>query len=156
MRDTSLVYPIRGDGKILLGMKKRGLGEGKWNGFGGKREGRESMEECAVRELQEECGLRGTPDELVYQAHLFFEQPSDPSWNHWGFVYLLHSWTGTAVSSEEMEPRWFSAEALPYGSMWEADKVWLPAVLAGVFVKGTITFGSDGSTVTGLRLSEEK
>ena len=22
--------------KVLLGMKKRGLGEGKWNGFGGK------------------------------------------------------------------------------------------------------------------------
>ena len=38
MRDTSLVYPVGQDGRILLGRKKRGMGFGKWNGFGGKIE----------------------------------------------------------------------------------------------------------------------
>ncbi|CAN0505072.1 unnamed protein product, partial [Ectocarpus sp. 12 AP-2014] len=33
--------------EILLGMKKRGFGEGKWNGFGGKVESGESVEEAA-------------------------------------------------------------------------------------------------------------
>ena len=56
MRDTSLVFPLDGQGRILLGRKKRGMGYGKWNGFGGKMEIGESMREC-VRELFEECGL---------------------------------------------------------------------------------------------------
>ena len=29
MRDTSLVYPVRKDGRILLGHKRRGMGAGK-------------------------------------------------------------------------------------------------------------------------------
>ena len=33
----SLVYVRRGT-QILLGLKKRGFGQGKWNGFGGKLE----------------------------------------------------------------------------------------------------------------------
>jgi hypothetical protein len=27
---------VHQDNKLLLGMKKRGFGEGRWNGFGGK------------------------------------------------------------------------------------------------------------------------
>jgi hypothetical protein len=35
--------------EILLGMKKRGFGAGKWNGFGGKLEENESNEDAAKR-----------------------------------------------------------------------------------------------------------
>ena len=49
MRDTSLVYPVDGQGRVLLGRKKRGMGLGKWNGFGGKIEAGETMRQCAVR-----------------------------------------------------------------------------------------------------------
>jgi 8-oxo-dGTP diphosphatase/2-hydroxy-dATP diphosphatase len=38
-------------------MKKRGFGKGKWNGFGGKVEEGECIEDSAIRELEEECGL---------------------------------------------------------------------------------------------------
>jgi 8-oxo-dGTP diphosphatase/2-hydroxy-dATP diphosphatase len=34
---------------ILLGLKKRGFGEGKWNGFGGKIESGESVIQAAIR-----------------------------------------------------------------------------------------------------------
>ena len=37
-------------------MKKRGFGEGKWNGFGGKVEEGETILQAALRELKEECG----------------------------------------------------------------------------------------------------
>ena len=60
--------------EMLLGMKKRGFGMGKWNGFGGKvhpvksaksgpasrvfnRVKPETIENAAKRELKEECGL---------------------------------------------------------------------------------------------------
>jgi len=46
--------------RILLGMKKRGLGIGKWNGFGGKLEPGESIEAAAARELHEVGVLRLT------------------------------------------------------------------------------------------------
>ena len=36
-------------GRVLLGMKKRGFGEGKWNGFGGKVQSGETIEEAARR-----------------------------------------------------------------------------------------------------------
>ena len=36
-------------GRVLLGMKKRGFGVGKWNGFGGKVQPGESIEEAARR-----------------------------------------------------------------------------------------------------------
>lgn len=35
--------------QVLLGMKKRGFGEGKWNGFGGKVEKGETIFEAAQR-----------------------------------------------------------------------------------------------------------
>jgi len=37
MKQTTIIFPIYDD-QVLLGMKKRGFGEGKWNGFGGKLE----------------------------------------------------------------------------------------------------------------------
>ena len=81
MRDTSLVYPVRKDGRILLGHKRRGMGAGKWNGFGGKREDGETMRECAARELFEESGLIADPKAFEAAGDLYFHQPSDPSWS---------------------------------------------------------------------------
>lgn len=79
MRDTSLVYPIRKDGRILLGHKRRGMGAGKWNGFGGKREDGETMRECAARELFEESGLIADPKAFEAAGDLYFHQPPIPA-----------------------------------------------------------------------------
>lgn len=43
--------------KILLGMKKRGFGAGRWNGFGGKVSAAETIEDAARREIREEAGI---------------------------------------------------------------------------------------------------
>ncbi len=72
MRATSLVFPIYADGKVLLGRKKRGMGFGKWNGFGGKIEDGETMRECAVRELYEECGISAAVEDLEFVADIYF------------------------------------------------------------------------------------
>lgn len=147
MRDTSLVYPVRADGSILLGRKRRGMGYGKWNGFGGKIEAGETMRQCACRELLEECGLVMEPEKLVMVGDLYFHQPSDPQWSHAGIVYFARSWKGSPHLSDEMEPRWFRVEDFPYDNMWMADRVWLPMILSGKKIRGTIYFAEDGETV---------
>jgi len=40
---------IRDASRVLLGMKKRGFGEGRWNGFGGKVEPGETIAQGALR-----------------------------------------------------------------------------------------------------------
>lgn len=40
---------IRNGNQFLLGLKKRGFGVGKWNGFGGKVDQNESIEDAAHR-----------------------------------------------------------------------------------------------------------
>ena len=147
MRDTSLVYPVRKDGRILLGHKRRGMGAGKWNGFGGKREDGETMRECAARELFEESGLIADPKAFEAAGDLYFHQPSDPSWSHAGIVYFIYVWAGTVHLSDEMEPKWFLPEEIPFGEMWMADRVWFPMILKGNKIRGTIYFEKDGSTV---------
>lgn len=49
--------------KVLLGMKRRGFGVGKYNGYGGKQEKNEDITTCARRELLEECGI--TAEDMV-------------------------------------------------------------------------------------------
>uniref|UniRef100_A0A8D0L2A8 Oxidized purine nucleoside triphosphate hydrolase n=1 Tax=Sphenodon punctatus TaxID=8508 RepID=A0A8D0L2A8_SPHPU len=57
--------------RVLLGMKKRGFGAGLWNGFGGKVQLGETIEQAARRELQEESGL--TVDYLQKMGQITFE-----------------------------------------------------------------------------------
>ena len=59
----TLVLLREGD-RVLLGMKKRGFGAGKWNGFGGKLEPGESVVEAAAREVREECGFTVNTSDL--------------------------------------------------------------------------------------------
>lgn len=44
----TLTMIIKND-EILLGMKNRGMGKGKWNGFGGKVEPNETIDDGAKR-----------------------------------------------------------------------------------------------------------
>ena len=45
----TLMFLRRGADEVLLGLKKRGFGKGKWGGFGGKIEKGETPTECIVR-----------------------------------------------------------------------------------------------------------
>lgn len=78
----TLVYILRGEDpsgqEVLLGLKKRGFGCGKWNGFGGKVDADETVPEAAVREVQEECGLTVRQEDLVDVGTLDFEFVGDP------------------------------------------------------------------------------
>lgn len=125
----SLIFLRRGD-EILLAMKKRGFGEGRWNGVGGKVEEGETVEQAMIRETQEEIGVTPTTFEKV--ADIRFDEffKGEPTLMH-VHIYTSTAWEGDPVESEEMAPRWFSLKDIPYDAMWADDPYWLPAVLEG-------------------------
>lgn len=112
--------------QILLAMKKRGFGVGRWNGFGGKVEAGETIEEAAQREIFEESGLEAT--EISARGVLDFDFP-ERDLQLEVHVFKILKYSGTAQESEEMKPQWFSLDAIPYDEMWADDIHWLPLFL---------------------------
>ena len=152
MRDATLVFPIK-SGSVLLGRKKRGFGAGKWNGFGGKI-GSESIEEAAIRELNEECGLKADQEDLSAAGVLEFRFLDRAEWNMRVHLFRLTRYFGRERTSEEMEPHWFTFDAIPYGDMWEDDQHWLPAVLEERTVHGSFVFKNERIVKISLDISE--
>jgi len=134
-----LCYVVRG-GRVLLIEKRRGFGAGKLNAPGGRVEPGESPERAAVRECEEETGLR--PSRLRRAGVLeFYSRGGEPDWVV--HVFVASDFSGEARPSDEAVPRWYPVSALPYDRMWEDDRHWLPYVLAGGVVRAR--FGYDPS-----------
>ncbi|KAM4698490.1 oxidized purine nucleoside triphosphate hydrolase isoform 1-T2 [Rhinophrynus dorsalis] len=112
--------------KILLGMKKRGFGVGRWNGFGGKVQNGETIEDAAKRELWEESGL--TVESLQKMGQIKFEFVGNTELLD-VHVFRADTYTGEPTESEEMRPEWFDLENIPYDGMWPDDTYWLPLLL---------------------------
>lgn len=114
--------------KLLLGLKKRGFGEGRWNGYGGKIEGNETLEENVIREMQEECGL--TPMKFEKRGVMYFEfkEGSDIIEVN---LFEIKDYLGEPIETDEMKPKWFDVEDLPWNEMWSDDPIWYPLFLEG-------------------------
>lgn len=131
------------DERILLGMKKRGFGEGRWNGFGGKVEERETIEEATIRETREECGVLIQKMEKVgIHEFEFFDKPDEILEVH---VFRADEWTGEPRETEEMRPRWFMFSDIPYETMWPDDIYWYPLFLSGKKFRTRFLFGEGDS-----------
>lgn len=136
MKTCTLLLIVK-NGQILLAMKKRGFGEGYWNGIGGKVEAGETIEEALVRECQEEIVVTPVQLEKVAEHDFLFPNGQADMKVH---VYLCKEWEGEPTETEEMAPKWFNISEIPYNDMWEDDSIWLPFVLRGDKVKTTCTF----------------
>jgi mutator protein MutT len=139
MKTCTLLLLLKDD-DILLAMKKRGFGAGRWNGVGGKIESNETEEQALVRECQEEIGV--TPLEYKKVAIHDFRFPNGES-DMIVHAYTCTKWDGEPVETEEMAPRWFKTSQIPYNKMWADDKYWVPLVLAGKKLQTTFTFDSE-------------
>ncbi|MBP7807419.1 8-oxo-dGTP diphosphatase [Candidatus Saccharibacteria bacterium] len=122
---TTIVFPLRDD-QVLLGMKKRGFGEGWWNGFGGKLDKDEAFQEAAIRETREESGIEVNSLRLV--GRLLFSFGGELGVV--SMAYVTDDFSGVAVEKDEMKPAWFATNNLPYDQMWPADRLWVPAALS--------------------------
>jgi len=114
--------------RVLLGMKKRGFGAGRWNGFGGKLHEGETIEEAAKREVLEETGL--TVEELYKRGVVDFEFENDPTILE-VHIFRIEKYAGEPAETEEMRPQWFTVDEIPFKEMWSDDPYWFPLFLKG-------------------------
>jgi len=156
MQRVTLLF-LRRDGDILLAMKKRGFGVGRWNGVGGKVKPDETILQATIRECQEEIGV--TPLRPRLAGRLQFYMTDDPDFLHDCHVFVADKWHGKPTESEEMRPQWFAHVDIPYDKMWPDDIIWIPYLLEGKLFQGTATIDGDrvaSHTISPVKVLEEK
>jgi 8-oxo-dGTP diphosphatase/2-hydroxy-dATP diphosphatase len=166
--------------EVLLGMKKRGFGMGKWNGFGGKIEPGETipqatvrgttlcslcavLSDCSFTELREEAGVTVAAQYLKQHGLLEFEMRPEERDEETEILEVHvfkidHQNTeGEPLETEEMKPQWFPLNAVPYHQMWPDDKYWYPLLFQNKFFQGYFVFqGHDNILSHDLREVDEK
>jgi 8-oxo-dGTP pyrophosphatase MutT (NUDIX family) len=124
--------------RVLLAMKKRGFGVGKWNGAGGKLKDGETIEEAMLRETKEEINV--LPVEYYEAAVIDFFFDGKEEFNQEMHAFLCKKWEGEPSESEEMLPKWFDINSIPFNEMWEDDRIWIPYVLEGRKIEANFKF----------------
>jgi 8-oxo-dGTP diphosphatase len=145
MKLATLCY-VRNQGKTLMihRIKKQDdMHAGKWNGLGGKLEPGESPEECVIREVLEESGLRIRNPRL----HGFLTFPgfaNDEDW--YAFVFSASEFEGQLIDSQEGNLAWINDEQLFELPLWEGDIIFLPWLNQDNFFSGKFVY-QDGHLV---------
>ena len=124
--------------RVLLAMKKRGFGEGRYNGYGGKLEEGETIEEAARREVKEEIGVEVSELEKLGILQFSFQDNADKIFDVHHFRVTQYS--GEPRETEEMKPEWFNVNNIPYERMWPDDKYWMPLFFQGKKFQGRCHF----------------
>ena len=141
-RNTTLMI-LRDHDRVLFGVKKCGFGKGKLVGVGGKVEKNESVEVAAVRETEEEIGVKVTKykkhGEVIFDNLTYRGQTE----SHTMHIFVATAWEGEPSESNEIKPTWFDIRDIPYERLWEDDQYWLPYVLIGDFIQGYFHFDKD-------------
>jgi 8-oxo-dGTP diphosphatase len=123
MKNTTLCY-IEHNGKVLMlfrNKKKKDINEGKWIGIGGKFKENESPEECMLREVYEETGIRLT--NWKYRGIVTFV--SDSCEGEYMHLFTATSDTDKVCDCKEGTLKWIEKTEILSLNMWEGDRVFL-------------------------------
>ncbi len=125
MKLATLCYVMDGDKTLMLyrNKKENDYHEGKWNGLGGKLEQGETPEECAIREVYEESGLKVSDPEMKGLITFpMFDGVDD--WYVWVFVFK--KFEGKQIDSPEGTLEWIQNNKLTELNLWDGDKIFIP------------------------------
>ena len=136
--------------RVLLGMKKRGFGKGRYNGFGGKVKEGETVEDAVRREVSEEVGINCPIVDLRGIIEFSWKNKPEVLEVH---IFKAEEFEGEPVESEEMKPEWFHVDKIPYDTMWSDDPHWIPLFLENKKFKGNFVF-DDSDKVINYKLKE--
>lgn len=129
MKMTTLCY-IEKEGKYLMlhrVKKHHDINAGKWIGVGGHVENGETPEECLLREVKEETGLRLTS----YRLHGLVTFLSDVCEPELMCVFTADAFDGEMIECDEGELTWVEKSDVLALPTWEGDRVFLERLLSG-------------------------
>lgn len=123
MKNTTLCYIRRGEEILLLHRIKKAHdeNEGKWIGVGGKLEEGESPDECLLREVREETGLRLTD----WRCRGIVTFVSDRWEGEYMHLFTADGFEGELSDCDEGELKWIPRSAIPTLPQWEGDRIFL-------------------------------
>jgi 8-oxo-dGTP diphosphatase len=108
---------------IYRNKKENDFHQGKWNGLGGKFNPGESPEECAIREIEEESGLKVKSVKMRgFITFPLFDGKDD--W--YVFLFTAHEFRGKLIDSPEGHLEWILNNKLTEINLWEGDKIFIP------------------------------
>ena len=126
MRNTTLCH-IEKDGKYLMLhriKKENDLNQDKWVGIGGKFEDKESPEECNLREVYEETGLRL----LNYRYCGIVTFVSDKWKTEYMHIFTSDNFYGEIIECDEGNLVWVDKKELLTLPLWVGDKIFLKLI----------------------------
>lgn len=126
MINTTLCYIAQGEDYLMLHRvkKENDLNHDKWIGIGGKFEDKESPEDCVVREVLEETGLKLTS--YRYRGIVTFVSDRWPT--EYMHLFTADSFTGTLKECDEGVLEWIPRKKLLELPHWEGDAIFLDLI----------------------------
>jgi len=134
--DCTLCFLEKDEKFLMLKKADKLFGGGKWNAPGGKLNNDETFEQCAVREIYEETGLK--VKELEECGILKFFEGENFAWHV--HVFISNNFEGEMKPGSEGELRWIEKNNMPFDSMWADDFHWFPFLIDGKKFEGTFYF----------------
>lgn len=118
---TTLCYIEKDDSYLMLHRvsKKNDINHDKWIGVGGHFEERESPEECLLREVKEETGLKLTS--WRFRGIVTF----DGDICEYMCVYTADGFSGEMRECDEGVLEWVKKCDIEKLELWEGDKIFL-------------------------------
>lgn len=145
MKKATICFLIKGD-EVIIATKKRKVGAGFLNGYGGKPKEGETLRQCAQRETFEECGVLIDLAKTNLVAVIAFYAGDTPMFSC--AIYIARDWSGDPVESEEMgAPEIFRIDSLPYDRMLPGDRLWFERIMGGETFTGELRYNADFSEV---------
>jgi 8-oxo-dGTP diphosphatase len=141
MKLATLCYIMDREKEVTLMLhritKENDYHEGKWNGLGGKFDLSETPEECVIREVEEESGLKISSPQL----HGIITFPLFDGKDDWYvFLFTADKFEGEMIKSDEGHLEWISNDKVLSLNLWEGDKIFIPWILNGKFFSAKFVY----------------
>lgn len=129
-KHATMVYLLK-EGKILF-LKRNKLNDdvhkkGFYLPIGGKVESGESIEDCAIREVFEESGVKVRDLEL--KAILYFIGFGENRDDWIDYVFVSSHFMGEPIEGNEGTFEWVLVDDIGNLTLYEGDRIFLPLVL---------------------------
>lgn len=129
--------------------KKNDINKDKWIGIGGKFEESESPEECIIREVKEETGLRLKS----YQLRCIVTYVSTNWETEYMYVFTSDDFEGNIIECNEGDLQWVNKDEVTKLNTWEGDKIFIEKMQKDKNFF-TVKFEYDGDKLLGYALKE--